>query len=142
MAFNFRKWFSKKDASAGEADGLPESIDVRIVDGITIATFLEPSSVEETKAVIRHIGDQGVYHRRVWDLSRIDFPFTIDELRELAYYGREKMGDASRIALVVKDAVGFGSSRAFATHREGDDLAKSRVFKSFDEAMQWIREDD
>ena len=57
MAFDFRKWFSKKDASAGESDGLPESIDVRIVDGITIATFLEPSSVEETKDLAEFVAE-------------------------------------------------------------------------------------
>lgn len=142
VVFNFRKLFSKKVSPSDEAGSLPDSIDVQIVDGITIATFLKPTTVEEAKAAIRYIGAKGIYHRRIWDVSRIEFPFSMEELRELAYYGRGEMGDANRLALVVKDTVGFGSSRAFSTYREGDNVAQSRVFKTLDEAMRWVKADD
>ena len=141
MAFNLRNLFSRKPSSDGK-HRLPESISLDIVDGVAIATFLKPATVDETKQVIRYLGSTGTYHRRVWDLSKIDFPFTIEELRDMAYYGRDEMGEASRIALVVKDTVGYGSLRAFSTYREGDNIAKSRVFRSLDEAMQWVQESD
>ena len=141
MIFDFRNWFSSKAASDGDQP-LPDSIDIQIVDGVTIATYLKPASIEETRQVIRYLASQGNYHRRVWDLSKIDFPFTVDELRGLAYYGRDKMGEASRIALIVKDTVGYGSLRAFSTYREGDNTAKSRVFRSLDEAMHWVQGSD
>ena len=138
MTFSFRNLFSGNASSDGEP--LPDSIDIQIVDGVTLATFQKPASVEETKQVIRYLGRTGNYHRRVWDMSKIDFPFTMEELRDLAYYGRDKMGESSRIALVVKDTVGYGSLRAFSTYREGDNRAEARVFRSLDEAMQWVRE--
>ena len=141
MPFNFRKLFSKTDAASDAAGSLPDSIDIRIVDGVTTATFRKPASVEDAKSAIRYIGDKGIYHRRIWDVSKIDFPYSMEELRDLAYYGRDKMGETNRLALVVKDTVGFGSSRAFSTYREGDDVAKSRVFKTLDEAMRWVKAD-
>ncbi|MDJ0916256.1 MAG: hypothetical protein QNJ05_00745 [Woeseiaceae bacterium] len=141
MIFNFRKWFSSKAAADGEQQ-LPDAIHIKIVDGVVIATYLEPASAEETRQVIRYLASTGNYRRRVWDLSQIDFPFTMDELRELAYYGREVMGEASRIAFVVKDTVGYGSLRAFSTYREGGNNAKTSVFRSLDEAMQWVQESD
>ena len=112
------------------------------MDGITLATFLKPAGIDEAKAAIRYMGIKGIYHRRVWDVSKIDFPYSMEELRELAYYGRDKMDDTNRVALVVKDTVGFGSSRAFSTYREGDNVATSRVFKNLDEAMRWVKADD
>ena len=142
MAFNFRKWFSKKGASAGEANALPDTIDVRIMDGVTLVTYLEQPTLEDTKRVIRYLANEGLYGRRVWDISKIDFPYSVDELRDIANYGRRKLGEANRLALVVKDTVGFGSTRAFVAYREADDVARARVFKSLDEAMQWAREDD
>ncbi|MDJ0758112.1 MAG: hypothetical protein QNJ19_01880 [Woeseiaceae bacterium] len=141
MTFHFRNIFSGKASSDGEPR-LPDSIDIQILDSVALATFVNPASVEETKRVIRYLANEGDYRRRVWDLSKIEFPFTVDELRDLAYYGRDKMGEISRIALVVKDTVGYGSLRAFSTYREGDDSAQSRVFRSLDEAMQWVRQSD
>lgn len=142
MGFNFRKLFSAKKSSSVAAEALPDSIDVRIVDGVTIATFRKPASVDDAKSAIRYIAGKGIYHRRIWDVSKIDFPYSLQELRDLAYYGRDKMGESNRLALVVKDTVGFGSSRAFSTYREGDDVAESRVFKNLDDAMQWVKQDD
>ena len=142
MGFNFRKLFSTTGSSSDTAETLPDSIDVRVVDGVTLATFLKPAGVDEAKAAIRYMGSKGIYHRRVWDVSKVDFPFSIEELRELAYYGRDTMGETNRVALVVKDTVGFGSSRAFSTYRESDDVAKARVFKDLDDALRWVKADD
>ncbi len=144
VTFSLRGLFSSNAVSDGVQE-LPESIDVRTLDGVTFATFLKPMTVDETKRVMRYLGKEGIHHRRIWDLSKIEFPFTVDELRELAYFGRETLGtpgETNRIALVVKDSVGYGSLRAFSTYREGDETAQSRVFRSLDEAVRWVKDSD
>ena len=88
MPFNFRKLFSKTDAASDAAGSLPDSIDIRMVDGVTIATFREPASVEDAKSAIRYIGDKGIYHRRVWDVSNVEFPYSFDGLDNVAAWAK------------------------------------------------------
>lgn len=142
VTFSFRKLFSSYRRSSEKAETLPDSIDVRVVDGVTVVTYLKQPSVEDTKQVVRYLAGRRIYSRRIWDTSRIDFPYSLDELRDIAYYGRKKLGDHNRLAVVVKDSVGYGSTRAFSVYRDGDDVATSRVFKSLDEAMKWVKAGD
>lgn len=61
-----------------------------------------------------------------------------DDVREFAQ--RDIFSSDSRRAFVVKDDLHFGLARMFGIHRELRGEMGIRVFRNFDEAMDWISE--
>jgi len=59
-----------------------------------------------------------------------------EDVRQLAQ--RNLFSPRSRRAFVVKDDLQFGLARMFEIHRELRGETGIRVFRSFDEAMDWI----
>ncbi len=119
-----------------------ESYVVRQQDGVTIVRPTQIPSFEETTRMIEYIGRKNIYHRRLWDFSNIPFPFTLDEMREMAATGRASMHEKNRFAVVVTDEIGFGTMRAFSVYRQQTGLAEVYVSNSFDDAMQWLKQGD
>jgi hypothetical protein len=62
--------------------------------------------------------------------------FEPDDVRQLAQ--RNIFSPRSRRAFVVKDDLQFGLARMFEIYRELNGEAGIRVFRTFDEAMDWI----
>lgn len=61
-----------------------------------------------------------------------------DDVREFAQ--RDIFSAHSRRAFVVKDDLHFGLARMFGIHRELRGETGIRVFRNFDEAMEWVLE--
>ena len=59
-----------------------------------------------------------------------------EDVRQLAQ--RNIFSPRSRRAFVVKDDLQFGLARMFEIHRELKGETGIRVFRAFDEAMDWI----
>jgi hypothetical protein len=59
-----------------------------------------------------------------------------DDVRQLAQ--RNIFSPRSRRAFVVKDDLQFGLARMFEIHRELNGETGIRVFRTFDEALDWI----
>ena len=59
-----------------------------------------------------------------------------EDVRQLAQ--RNVFSPHSRRAFVVKDDLQFGLARMFEIHRELNGETGIRVFRTFDEAMDWI----
>src|SRR5579862_5179510 len=62
--------------------------------------------------------------------------FGPEDVRQFAQ--REIYSPFSRRAFLVKNDLQFGLARMFETYRELNGESGIRVFRSFDEAMQWI----
>jgi hypothetical protein len=62
--------------------------------------------------------------------------FGPEDVRQFAQ--REIYSPSSRRAFLVKNDLQFGLARMFETYRELNGESGIRVFRSFDEAMQWI----
>jgi hypothetical protein len=62
--------------------------------------------------------------------------FGPEEVRQFAE--RSIYSPRSRRAILVKDDLHFGLARMFEIHRELNGETGIRVFRSFDEAMEWI----
>jgi hypothetical protein len=59
-----------------------------------------------------------------------------EDVRQLAQ--RNVFSPSSRRAFVVKDDLQYGLARMFEIHRELNGETGIRVFRTFDEAMDWI----
>ena len=74
---------------------------------------------------------------QVLDFTRIDLvEVEPEDVRQLAQ--RNIFSPRSRRAFVVKDDLQFGLARMFEIHRELKGETGIRVFRTFDEAMDWI----
>jgi hypothetical protein len=73
----------------------------------------------------------------VLDFTRINLvEVEPEDVRQLAQ--RNIFSPRSRRAFVVKDDLQFGLARMFEIHRELKGETGIRVFRAFDEAMDWI----
>lgn len=62
---------------------------------------------------------------------------SVDEMREIAEYGRKHFAKSVRLAFYTKDLCTYGLLRAFEVFRE-EAVTQTRVFKSEEEALQWL----
>jgi hypothetical protein len=78
---------------------------------------------------------------QVLDFTRINLvEVEPEDVRQLAQ--RNIFSPRSRRAFVVKDDLQFGLARMFEIHRELKGETGIRVFRTFDEAMDWISAGD
>ncbi len=107
-------------------------------DSITVVTPVRDPSVDETLQIVRYIFENEIYERRLFDFGNIEARFSIEELRQVAALGASLAEKPNRLAVVVHDDVGFGSTRAFGVYRDSDGFTETRVFRDRDEAKNWL----
>jgi hypothetical protein len=74
---------------------------------------------------------------QLWDLTQVTkVDLTTEELHRLA--GRSIFSSASRRAIVVSSDLVFGLSRMFEIFRETLGEKGIRVFRNFDDALDWV----
>lgn len=112
---------------------------VSIEDGVTrIKPTRRPGTQETIRFAVELIRDGG-HPLRLWDYSDMPFPFSIDDLKQLAD-GAVKMNESPcRVATLVSDDLGFGSMRVFAAYFTSDN-APMMVFRDEDAAIRWLKE--
>jgi len=131
----FANLFSRK-ASAGEP-----AFSIAIENGVTVVTPLREPTVDEVTAMAESLAEDGRYIRRLYDFSGLPFPYSVEEIRQFADKGIRIMPERNRMAIVVRDEVGYGTMRAFSVYRSKDGIAQTLVSRSRDEAMAWLSEE-
>ena len=112
---------------------------VSLEDGITCIQATKPPGIEDILAIGAELAEAGDFPRRLWDYSSIEFPFSIDELRELGRSAKQINRQNARVAVVVADDLGYGSMRVMAVHFENDTTSLG-VFRNKQEAIQWLNQ--
>jgi len=79
------------------------------------------------------------YTLRLWDLLNINFSLTMDEIKEIAAYGKQKFTEPSAMALVTQQDLAYGELRVFEIYRE-EQNARARVFRDREEAVNWLKQ--
>ncbi len=118
-----------------------DAYDVAFEGDIVIVTASSAPEFDETLRLIDYLSKNNLYKRRLWDFSRIDFPYDLHEIREFAAYGRAQMREKNRFAVLVSDDMGFGSMRAFSVYRQEKGVTDVLVSRDRDEAIAWLSED-
>lgn len=93
-------------------------------------------------SIIDEIIENHPYERRLWDISDVDFDFSLEEIRAKAEYGKEKFVLPNRLAVYANADLVYGEMRQFAVYRKGDGKAVSNVFRDKLEAIEWLKSSD
>ena len=106
-------------------------------EGVTCLKATKAPALDDILAIGAKLAEAGDFPKRLWDYSSIEFPFSIDELRELGRAARQINRQNARIAVVVADDLGYGSMRVMAVHFENDTTSLG-VFRDKQEAIHWL----
>ncbi len=112
---------------------------VSLQDGITCIRAIRAPKIEDILAIGAELAETGDHLKRLWDYSHIEFPFSIDELRELGRAAKLINRQNARIAVVVADDLGYGSMRVMAVHFENETTSLA-VFRNKHQAIRWLNE--
>lgn len=107
-------------------------------EGITKIKFLVKPSFGQTKSIIDEIVEKYPYEKRLWDLSEVDFDFTITEIRMIAEYGKVKFTKPNKLAIYAVKDLAFGEMRQFEVYREEENKVTPRVFRDEQSAIEWL----
>jgi len=113
---------------------------IKQIDGITTIHFSRAPIFDEARQVIDQLAVEKIYHLRLWDFSDILFNFNMDEIRQIALYGKSKFTEPNRVAVVAPQDSAYGTLRAFEVYRQEETHSITRAFRTKPEAIEWLEE--
>lgn len=111
---------------------------IEYLNGITRVEFLTKPTFEDGIAAIDDISENYPYEKRLWDLSKTEFDFTLQEIIGIAAHCKSKFTKPSKIAYIASDELTYGEMREMMVYREADPLAEVYVFRTEKEALDWL----
>lgn len=117
---------------------MEDKYSITIDNEITKIQFFENPSYELVKNIIDDLVEKDIYERRLWDLSKIDFNWSTDQLRSIAEYGKKVFSKPNKLALYAPKDLAFGEMRVFEVYREQHGHALPMVFRKEKEAIDWL----
>lgn len=75
---------------------------------------------------------------RVWDFSDILFNFSMDEIKQIALYGKSKFTEPNQVAVVAPQDSAYGTLRAFEVYRQEETHPMTSAFRTKPEAIEWL----
>jgi len=108
------------------------------VSPITVIVFAADPTLVDAKEAIDELAENNSYHLRLWDFSNVLFDFTLEEIKEIARYGKSKFLEQNRLAVVAPQDLAYGILRSFQVYREEDTHSVVNVFRKRHEAMEWL----
>jgi hypothetical protein len=69
-----------------------------------------------------------------------NFDFTALEIQRIVKYGIPKFVKPNKVALVASSDLVYGEGREFMVYREEKDHADACVFRTVEEAIEWLNE--
>ena len=112
---------------------------IAIEGGVTVVSFETPPNYNDITTVIDNILVNYDFGKRLYDFSQIQFDFTLEEIKNIAAYGKTKYFKPNKMAVVALDHLAFGEMRQFEFYRE-DEITKAKVFRSKLDALQLLNE--
>ena len=116
-----------------------DSHKIEVIDGITVIRFERAPTYEEAQAAIDDLATSFPYELRLWDFSESDFDFSMNEIRNIAEYGKKKFVRPNSAAVVAPRDLAFGELRAFEVYRVEEGHSNARVFRTEAEAVRWLK---
>ena len=117
---------------------MSEKYQIEYLNGITKIRFTSRPTFDEVKIVINDIAENYPYEKRLWDLSNIDFHFTIKELHDIAEYGKVKFIKPNKMAIVSPNINVDIEMTIFEVYRTQEGHSKTRAFRQESEAVAWL----
>ena len=116
---------------------MPAFYSITYENGITQIKFTRKPTYSELQIIVDDIAENFSYRKRLWDLSNIYFDLTIQEIQDIARYGKKKFIRPNSMAIIAPQDLAFGTLRAFEVYRTREH-AMARVFRTEEEAVAWL----
>jgi hypothetical protein len=116
---------------------MPDRYKIENISGITKITFLKKPTYVDAQNIIDEISKNNAYEKRLWDLTKVDFNFTLEEIKNISKYGKSKLIEPNKLAVVAFNDLAYGEMRQFMVYRE-EDVSSVCVFRCETEAFNWL----
>lgn len=113
--------------------------EINATDGITTIIFSNSPTINELRGVVDKLAADSSYHFRLWDFSHVLFNLSMNEIKQIAAYGKSKFDEKNRLVLVAPQDLAFGMLRAFMVYREEGSHSDLMVFRTNSEAISWLK---
>ena len=110
---------------------------IEFENGITCIRFTANPTYADVQQAIDDLAKNQAYEFRLWDFSDIAFDWSMNEIQNIADYGKEKFTKPNKAALVAPKDLAYGLMRAFEVYRK-QEHAHARVFRTRQEALAWL----
>ena len=112
--------------------------EIDYLNGITRIRLLDRPTFDDLKVIIDEIAENYPYEKRLWDLSNIDFHFTISELHDIAEYGKKKFIKPNNMAIISPDINVDVEMAIFEVYRKQAGNSYTRAFRNERKAIEWL----
>jgi hypothetical protein len=107
-------------------------------DGIVIIRLLRSATFKEMASVLDHLASKEWYRQRLYDIRDVEITNRVEDLIRIVDYGKKVFPKPNRCAWVANLDLSFGLARLTAGYREQPEVCHCGVFKSMDEAYEWL----
>ena len=80
---------------------MSEKCKIESKNGITTIKVLKNPTYKDLQIIIDELAEDNLYELRLWDLSNIDFNLDMNNIREIAEYGKKKFIRPNKMAMVA-----------------------------------------
>jgi len=128
--------------NAGSAMTSTTKYTISSADGMTHVRFHENPTIDDLKAAADEIVAGHPHERRLWDFRDVSYRFSMVELNAISSYGKHKLPQPSRVAILVSDDLAFGIGRQYEVSRSVPKHTQVRVFRDEQAALMWLYSSD
>ena len=89
-------------------------------EGITVITMLYEATRDDLIGALHKIVASDAYERRLWDFTRVEFNFSIEEMRQVSDVSKSLIDRLNKVAFAVGDPLAYGKMRQFKGYRAGE----------------------
>ena len=119
---------------------MEKSYFIEVIDGITTTTFFKKADILELKAAMDEALETGECRLRLWELKE---GVTLSEkaMKTIAEYGKKILPTPSKGAIVASDDSSYETMKNVDAYRR-QEQHETRVFRSKEDAIRWLKEDE
>jgi hypothetical protein len=107
-------------------------------DGITRIQLPRHPIYRDAQRAIDDIAENHPYKKRLWDLRNVDLDFTLNELQNIAEYGKNKFSTPSCVAVIAPDYLVNSEMGVFKIYRGEEHKTATGIFHTESEALEWL----
>lgn len=122
------------------ADKRPSDLPYSIcVEGdLTVIRLFQPLSLKMICNIYQVLSVDHLYLKRLWDLRKVDFHFSEQDLLHISKLGQRLFPLPSFSAAVVSDEYSYAVLRQFEVYAESRMNTQLCVFYTMEQAMDWL----
>jgi hypothetical protein len=119
---------------------MDKSYYIEVIDGITTTTFHKKADILEIKAAMDEALKTGECRLRLWELKE-GVALSEKAIKTIAEYSKKILPTPSKGAILAMDDSSYEIMKKAHVYRE-QDQHETRIFRSKEDAVRWLKEDE